>query len=102
MKGKSAVNFSNVLTDMTISFNSDIFSEFNKDLTHLKNQRKRMNLLRSPHYEIDKYLYAPYYVSFSLVSLMTRINLVPPEELCDQHLLAEHRELTRIPNAGER
>lgn len=30
---------------------------------------------------------------------MTRINLVPPAELCDQHLLAEHRELTRIPNA---
>ncbi|MDO5103519.1 MAG: pyrimidine dimer DNA glycosylase/endonuclease V [Lautropia sp.] len=30
---------------------------------------------------------------------MTRINLVPPSELCDQHLLAEHRELTRIPNA---
>lgn len=30
---------------------------------------------------------------------MTRINLVPPRELCDQHLLAEHRELTRIPNA---
>ena len=30
---------------------------------------------------------------------MTRINLVPPLELCDQHLLAEHRELTRIPNA---
>ena len=30
---------------------------------------------------------------------MTRINLVPPEELCDQHLLAEHRELTRIPNS---
>jgi deoxyribonuclease (pyrimidine dimer) len=29
---------------------------------------------------------------------MTRINLVPPRELCDQHLLAEHRELTRIPN----
>lgn len=29
---------------------------------------------------------------------MTRINLVPPTELCDQHLLAEHRELTRIPN----
>ena len=58
-----------------------------------------MNLLRSPHYEIDKYLYAPYYISFSLVLLMTRINLVPPEELCDQHLLAEHRELTRIPNA---
>ena len=31
--------------------------------------------------------------------MMTRINLVPPAELCDQHLLAEHRELTRIPNA---
>ncbi|MGC7559181.1 pyrimidine dimer DNA glycosylase/endonuclease V [Pasteurella sp. PK-2025] len=30
---------------------------------------------------------------------MTRINLIPPNELCDQHLLAEHRELTRIPNA---
>lgn len=30
---------------------------------------------------------------------MTRINLVPPAELCDQHLLAEHRVLTRIPNA---
>lgn len=33
---------------------------------------------------------------------MTRINVVPPEELCDQHLLAEHRELTRIPNAVAR
>lgn len=29
---------------------------------------------------------------------MTRINVVPVEELCDQHLLAEFRELTRIPN----
>lgn len=29
---------------------------------------------------------------------MTRINLVDPKILCDQHLLAEHRELTRIPN----
>ena len=29
---------------------------------------------------------------------MTRINLLPPSLLCDQHLLAEHRELTRIPN----
>lgn len=29
---------------------------------------------------------------------MTRINLIHPELLCDQHLLAEHRELTRIPN----
>lgn len=33
---------------------------------------------------------------------MTRINLIPPQELCDQHLLAEHRELTRIPNAVAR
>lgn len=33
---------------------------------------------------------------------MTRINVVPPDELCDQHLLAEHRELTRIPNAVAR
>jgi len=33
---------------------------------------------------------------------MTRINVVPVEELCDQHLLAEHRELTRIPNAVAR
>lgn len=30
---------------------------------------------------------------------MTRINLAPVEDLCDQHLFAEHRELTRIPNA---
>ena len=37
--------------------------------------------------------------SFVLYKIMTRINLVPPAELCDQHLLAEHRELTRIPNA---
>lgn len=29
---------------------------------------------------------------------MTRINLLPVETLCDQHLLAEHRELKRIPN----
>lgn len=29
---------------------------------------------------------------------MTRINVIDPQELCDQHLLAEHRELTRIPN----
>ena len=29
---------------------------------------------------------------------MTRINVVPVEELCDQHLLAEWRELTRVPN----
>ena len=29
---------------------------------------------------------------------MTRINVVQVQELCDQHLLAEWRELTRIPN----
>jgi hypothetical protein len=29
---------------------------------------------------------------------VTRVNLVPPAELCDQHLLAEHREITRIPS----
>jgi deoxyribonuclease V len=28
--------------------------------------------------------------------LMTRINLLPPSELADQHLLAEWRELPRI------
>jgi len=28
---------------------------------------------------------------------MTRINVVPVEELCDQHLLAEHREIVRVP-----
>lgn len=28
---------------------------------------------------------------------MTRINLVPVEELMDQHLMAEFREMTRIP-----
>ena len=64
-----------------------------------ENHRKRIHLLSRIYYEIDKYLYAPYYVSFFFFSFMTRINLVPPEELCDQHLLAEHRELTRIPNA---
>lgn len=29
---------------------------------------------------------------------MTRINLIPVSELADQHLLAEHREIKRIPN----
>lgn len=28
---------------------------------------------------------------------MTRINLVDPSELLDQHVLAEFREITRIP-----
>ncbi len=27
---------------------------------------------------------------------MTRINVVPPSELCDQHLLAEYREMPRM------
>lgn len=27
---------------------------------------------------------------------MTRINVVPPSELCDKHLLAEYRELPRV------
>lgn len=27
---------------------------------------------------------------------MTRTNVVPPAELCDQHLLAEYRELPRV------
>jgi len=29
---------------------------------------------------------------------MTRINVVPVSELADQHLLAEHREIKRIPS----
>jgi deoxyribonuclease (pyrimidine dimer) len=29
---------------------------------------------------------------------MTRINVVPPAELCDKHLLAEYRELPRVYN----
>jgi deoxyribonuclease (pyrimidine dimer) len=29
---------------------------------------------------------------------MTRINTIPPQELCDKHLMAEIREITRIPN----
>ena len=27
---------------------------------------------------------------------MTRINVIPPAELCDKHLLAEYRELPRV------
>ncbi|WP_443089508.1 pyrimidine dimer DNA glycosylase/endonuclease V [Xenorhabdus sp. Sc-CR9] len=37
-------------------------------------------------------------IKIYLLKVMTRINVIPPNELCDQHLLAEHRELTRIPN----
>jgi hypothetical protein len=33
---------------------------------------------------------------------MTRINCVPPEELCRQHLLAEYRELPRVFRLAER
>jgi len=33
---------------------------------------------------------------------MTRVDLVPPQMPCDQHLLAEFRELTRIPSAVAR
>lgn len=29
---------------------------------------------------------------------MTRVNVIPVEDLADQHLLAEHREIKRIPN----
>lgn len=29
---------------------------------------------------------------------MTRINTIPVQELCDSHVLAEIREITRIPN----
>lgn len=33
---------------------------------------------------------------------MTRINVVPVEELCDQHLLAEWRELPRMNGFAEK
>lgn len=34
---------------------------------------------------------------------MTRINIgIPPKELTDKHLMAEHRELKRIPNVVSR
>ena len=34
---------------------------------------------------------------------MTRINCgIPVEELCDKHLMAEHREIKRIPNCVKR
>jgi len=35
-------------------------------------------------------------VAINLKELMTRINLVDPSELADQHLFAEYRELPRI------
>jgi len=33
---------------------------------------------------------------------MTRINIVPPKELYDQHLIAEYREITMVPAALNR
>lgn len=33
---------------------------------------------------------------------MTRINLVPPSELYDQHLIAEYREITMVPASLKR
>lgn len=33
---------------------------------------------------------------------MTRINLVPPSELADQHLMAEYREMPMVPAALRR
>ena len=33
---------------------------------------------------------------------MTRINIIPPKELYDQHLIAEYREITMVPAALQR
>lgn len=33
---------------------------------------------------------------------MTRINLIPPQDLCDKHLIAEYRELPRIAKIAKR
>ena len=33
---------------------------------------------------------------------MTRINLVPPEELSDQHLIAEYREIFMVGSSLQR
>tara|TARA_Y100001968_G_C19436134_1_gene759820 strand:- start:2917 stop:3324 length:408 start_codon:yes stop_codon:yes gene_type:complete len=33
---------------------------------------------------------------------MTRINIIPPQELTDQHLVAEYREITMVPAALKR
>ena len=33
---------------------------------------------------------------------MTRINIVPPSELTDQHLIAEYREITMVPGSLKR
>jgi len=33
---------------------------------------------------------------------MTRINLIPPEELHYKHLVAEYREITRVPTLARK
>ena len=33
---------------------------------------------------------------------MTRINIIPPSELTDQHLIAEYREITMVPGSLKR
>ena len=33
---------------------------------------------------------------------MTRINIIPPSELTDQHLIAEYREITMVPGMLKR
>ena len=33
---------------------------------------------------------------------MARINIIPPQELTDQHLIAEYREITMIPGSLNR
>ena len=33
---------------------------------------------------------------------MTRINIIPPQELTDQHLIAEYREITMVPGSLNR
>ena len=33
---------------------------------------------------------------------MTRINIIPPSELSDQHLIAEYREITMVPGMLKR
>ncbi len=33
---------------------------------------------------------------------MTRINIIPPQKLYDQHLIAEYREITMVPAALKR
>jgi hypothetical protein len=40
-----------------------------------------------------------YYIALNKTKIMTRINVgIQPKELTNQHLIAEHREIKRIPN----